>query len=219
MAAYPPTPRPSPSTVDASTRSIPGPLFQEGGSSSPADKSVTGGLNRVLRPLITEPDEIYQAQAERRRAAEAEALAAADLAMERWLAERKPEEDRLIPLTRAVQVSAWLLSAATGILCISSAFNWEPRSWLYLLIPGFLLSLLPCNLAYEVKFTNGARGVPVLAALFVADAGSALFASRVLITFVPALTVAAAWGIATYHLMREQSESDESLARASGPPQ
>lgn len=216
----PPTPRPSPpSTVDAPTWSLRDSLSRESGPSSQVGRGLIGHWSRVLRLLMREPDrapdEAHQAEAERRRAAEAEVRAATVRARERWLADRKPEEKRLMPLTWAVRGAAWFLSLATCILCICSAFNWEPRIWLYLLIPGLLLSFLPAVQAYEVKFTNGARGGPALAALFMADAGSVLFASRVLITFVPALIVVAAWGIATYHLSAEETEYNDNLEQAS----
>jgi hypothetical protein len=153
-----------------------------------------------------EPSEAQQAEAERRRTVSAEAK-------ERWLAQRRLKEKRLLPLSQAVRASALMLSLTAGTLCACSVFNWEPRVWLFLLIPGLMLSLAPATFANRINFIDSRRGGFALAALCTADAGSVLFASRVLITF-PTLIVVIAWGIATYYLSSEQAEYEKDLKHA-----
>ena len=117
-------------------------------------------------------------------------------------------------MSQAVRASALMLSLTTGTLCACSVFNWEPRVWLFLLIPGLMLSLAPATFANRINFIDSRRGGFALAALCTADADSVLFASRVLITFIPTLIVAIAWGIATYYLSSEQAEYDKDLKHA-----
>jgi Protein kinase domain len=179
----------------------------------PPDRDVASGWPWVLRKLMPG---LYAA-----RRAKAERRVAAAVARAMWLAERKPREQRLMPLTWAVRASAWLLFLSVSILVTYSAFKPEIRGWSWeagALAGWLFLSLFGSfSLAIEassIKFINSIRGKIALAALCVADAGSVLFASRVLILFIPALIVTIAWGIAVHECSAEENEYRDSLKRA-----